>query len=530
MNYKIEWDFEKEPVLNVEGRITCEAHGRWNVFLDGWIEPGVSYNDPKNLVQLTGVYNLIYWDSISGQLIIENDRLGQRPLYASFSDRRVILSDNFWVVTKSLEKVEIDDSTITQLQLFRRLVPSWKTVVKNVYRLPAGSRMTFQRGDTDVEIKQIKWMKQQPDSFIDNEIAADQLHKTFMDLFGMVGDLFPKRDIWFGNSGGLDSRLIPAYAEKAGIKVNGYLVSNKKRFLKNQSEKSADIIAKKYGFSFKKLRYDQGNGWSRLLRDLYVNPFGPANFHKNPQYEFFKDTLILTGGDSFTIVNDNNFWKTQEARKDPVRAMVFRQLLRKGIRDIDVDGYKSIIERQISICLDDGDAFSTLRSIHQVILNQTSPAGAFESMNLAGEFQYIYHPFATEQALKWPEELFYDRKVQSQLFKKYFPDLLLIPDQHGNYWEERFNKSFLDEFLRKVNLKVRTSGLDYRSWVTDDWVENLKDEVLKYGKDIGSVTSVNILNKFDFFSQPQDKLDMLKLSAMTVLLEEGSFDICNQAN
>lgn len=530
MNYNIQFDYKKSDVPTITGTIQDHVIKNWKVLCDGWTVNHLKGYDPEAQKELTGVYNIISWSEETGKIIIENDILGQRPLFASFSEDRVVISDNFWSVVSSLSGYEIDYTIISQLQHFRRIAPSWKTVVKGVYRLPAGGRIEYSKGQKKPTVEQVHWMKQAPDETIQAHDAAEQLHDAFLKLFEMIGDVYPGRDVWFGNSGGLDSRLIPAYARKAGLDVSGFLVIGKKPFIKTQSEISAEAVAKEYGFRFRKFEYNQGDGWERLLRDLYVNPFGPANFHKNPRFEDFKDQLILNGGDSFTIVNDNNFWRTQNAQSDPVDAMVNSHLFRTESWSEEYGDYVSIVKSQLKTCLDSNSSFSVLRSIHQSFLNQTSPAGAFESMNLAGEFQYIYHPFATKYALKWPEWLFYDRKVQTVLFERYFPNLLKIPDQRGFVWKNGLQKNAKNSLLRKIEYRLRTSGLQYRRWMNSAWMKEVLKNVSVFIDECDSQYGKEFIHSFHSFSNTQDQLDMMKLSVLMSVLESNKLPVVNSSN
>src|SRR5690606_15175602 len=111
-------------------------------------------------------------------------------------------------------------------------------------------------------------------------------------------------------------------------------------------------------FNFLILPYDADDGWKRLLRDLYVNPFGPADFHKNPCYDLFEDKLILNGGNSFTIANDNNFWQSNKVRSNPIREMALNYFVRPSANVNDIENYIRTLSIQVNNAIPNKDPFS----------------------------------------------------------------------------------------------------------------------------------------------------------------------------
>lgn len=513
MSFKIIINFDAPNNTVVEGNIQKLKKDKWDVYIDGWLENDILPDENKNRI---GVFNLILWDPTTACLKIENDLLGQRPLYISLNNGKIIISDNYWNVFSDLDRIDIDYDSIEQMLNFRRLVPSWKTFDKKIIRLPAGGLYEYKKGNSHYCVKQKLRMEQAPDESIGLKDAVNQLHESLLNLFSNINNIFNSFEIWFGNSGGLDSRIIPAYAHLFGIKINGFIVSNNKPLgLYNQSIHSGERIANYFGFPFLKINYYEGSGWERMIQDLYVNPFGPSNFHKNPKYDFFRNKLVLNGGSSFTIANDNNFWKIAEQMNNPIRSFIDKYLIRSNVKLDMLDEYEDLIRYQFEDFNVD-DTFSLMRTMHQTYLNVTSPMGAFESMSFAGEFQYIYHPYATSKALKWPKHLFYDRIVQIELFNKHFPDLLSIPDQKGRYWnDDKKTKSFSN----KINMRIRKSGLDYPKWLKSSWFMKTFKQVEKYIYNSNSKLAIENFNRLNNYNKYQDQLDMIKISLIIAHME-----------
>ncbi|WP_194855657.1 asparagine synthetase B family protein [Alloalcanivorax venustensis] len=501
-----------------------------SILLDGWVKEPVSSIDPRSSDPVTGVYNYIFLDDKVDTITIKNDSLGQRPLYFTVGPGRVVVGTVFWDVAKKAKKSSADIcyESIRQLRLYRRLTPPSRTLLEGVFLLPAGSKLEiFDRG-ANYKLTQSLTMKQDPDHGIDEVVAAHQLdkaiHKTFEYIKGVCGP----SDVWFGNSGGLDSRLIPAYAERVGLPVKGYIVSEARpRGFLSQSELSSDLVSKHFNLENKKINFDEGDPWGRLIRDIHVNPFGPANFHKNAGFEGFHGDIILTGGNSFVIANDNNAWRDlAEIDGDPVENYARKIFFRGFSSECDDKDYISNLKECIQVAIPNGDNFSSFRTLHQLYLNKTSPAGAFESMSMAGEFQYIYHPFITEESKRWPEHIFYDRKVQSALFEGFFPELLSFPDQSGKVWRNDGQK--LGRFARvksKIRLKVRTDGLNYPRWLASSWYRGLMKLVECEVSRSQSGLPSELLREASIHKRAQDSVDLVKLAIMVRYLEAGDFSL-----
>ena len=522
--YKIRFFLEGEKKPVVTGPIEKYQSNHWTTFLDGWVDQREENWRPFSSAPMIGVYNIVYWHPKSCRLVVENDLLGQRPLYITVvRGSEVLLSNDFWSVFCELHRPVVDFGAVEQLCNFRRLAPSWKTLVQQIYRLPAGGRAEISRKIPEIKIGQVFAMNQNPDMKIDANLAAEQLNDSIRAIFSRVQRSYRGSEIWFGNSGGLDSRVIPAYAQSSGVRLKGFVVCERRpRGLLNQSEKSARAIAKSYKFPHYGIDYKTGSGWERLLRDVAVNPFGPANFHKNAAFENFSGSLVLTGGNSFTVANDTNAWLEFAKEADVTEAYVRHNIARSSFISRDKKSeYIEAVRSQLKGSLNNDSAFCVSRSIHQSILNQTSPAGAFESMNFAGDFQYIYHPYATNAALHWPEELFYNRRVQLALFKNYFPGLLNIPDQNKAVWKPgggRNKQSLVERLLRRA----RTNGLAYSRWLNSTWFVRLIDKVEAELSGDESGYAREIFASRASFSDVQDQLDMIKLSLIVHRLLNGS--------
>lgn len=501
------------------------------VYLDGWVD----HNGIEKLISdsqpLPGTYNLIIINKPLKKVFFKNDFLGHRPLYFKLEESELIVSDNFWSVFQKTKSSIIDDETFDQLTYFTRIAPSYKTFVKDLFSLPAGSIASIDLISNSIDIKNTFAMIQKENNDLSLDDVVDELHLGIAKVFEKIAE--QTNTIWYGNSGGLDSRIIPAYAKKYGIKSKGYLICNKyKNFnslirFKSQSYHSALNIAKFYGDDLIVSNYDQGNLYDSILRDIYVNPTGQANYHKNVNFRDYLDRFIVNGGSSFTMTNDTSEWKNNSFINNPIESVVNSSLSRHskdGSNEIrnHLPAYLEKVSEEIGGIVPDNDYFSTIRTIYQKIKNQRSAMGAFESMSFAGDFQYIYHPFVSAKSLNWPISYFYNRKIQNVFFKKYHPGISRIPDQGSN----RFENGFLSPLLRKFDRRFRGTGLDYEIWVNSIFsIKNLNllDDKFKHKEIV--INFDGLINRHGNYNRSQHFLDLLKMEILQKILKQSRTDI-----
>ena len=470
-----------------------------------------------------GIYNFIYLSKAKSSVIIANDPLGQKPLYYRQVGNYLYLGSCFWdlaSINRDANRTVINEAALESLLVLRRIVPAHHTLHSEINILPAGAKLI--NGAMGIELHHVWGMMQRPDRTISTRDAASELKSNLLSGFSRIKESGKYSWFWFGNSGGLDSRVIPALADEAGLGCKGFLVSGDRiPRLKNQSKLASEKVAEKYGvenlfidFRSKKCTVDQ-----RISRDLLVNPFGPANYHKNADYCRFRHGLVVNGGNSFLIANDNGSWKRHMNKDGAALNGYFNDILvRKGGEEASrVDYVQEFVKSELDDVVDLSDPFSVCRTLHQKYLNKTSPMGAFESMNWVSDFHYMYYSGASTLYRHWPKEIFFDRSVQKEFMGHFYPDLISIADQGGNKLGNGQKKTLLEKFVSKA----RGNGLAYGQWLNSRWLRKLVSEVKDYEFLQNNSRSRAILSRFGQFSSAQDNLDMVKIALVVGMIESG---------
>lgn len=509
---------KESAVRSIEG-------GSWQYWIDGRIEGKVYTELGSNSSSgSNGVYNSIFLSTTPKSLEITNDPLGQRPLYYHEAGDYLYVGSCFWDIMETVSNKSpsgLNEEALESLLKLRRIVPAHHTLHRQIFVLPAGARL-FKLGGAPLQLSHVTGMQQKSDNRISSRDAARELKRNMQQGLSRIRDSAEFSWFWFGNSGGLDSRVIPALAKEVGLGCKGFLVSGDRiPGLRNLSKLGSEKVAKKYNIEnqFIDYRSDKCSNIQRLVADALVNPFGPANYHKNADYCDFFGSLIVNGGNSFLIANDNGSWKRYLGKgQGALRGYVSDILLRKtrSVDRLSADHEKAV-KQELEDLVDLSDEFSVCRTLHQKYLNKTSPMGAFESMNWAGEFHYLYYSGVNTLYRHWPRELFFDRRVQKEFMALFYPELMNIADQGGNRPDGKWKGNRLRSFMSRL----QGNGLHYGQWIRSGWFKEVVKDVscLEFVK--ANLLSQSILKKLGEFDAAQDSLDMVKLALVAGMIEGG---------
>jgi hypothetical protein len=434
------------------------------------------------------------------KVVINNDILGQLPLYFHNINNEIFISNNIWDLASYLKKngfkIVSDNAAIESLKFCKRILPVESTIFKDIKILPAGCMCIFNNDTHKISYK-TPMIQVESDANIE-DVCSEIIHTLKDNICNINAD-----EVWFGNSGGLDSRLIPEILlmTNKNIKLKGFTISGNERN-KTNTNRSADLISKKYNFTNTYHNFKDSDFRKSIERDIYINPLAPADFHKNIIYEKMIGKFILNAGNGFIIANDNNFWKKYANETDGWKAY-FKKVLLKS--DINIDKEKFYLDTFEAFIkdLDKNDNFSIIRIIHQLLLNKISPMGGFESQSYAGSFQYLYSNVLASKSLKWNKNYFYDRTLQRYLFDNYFKEIEDIPDQNG----VKINSNFISKVIQKIIGKFILHGLDYELWKDSLWFSQVK-----------SISEIQP-NKFRNTTF-QESLDLIKINLLKKRINE----------
>jgi asparagine synthase (glutamine-hydrolysing) len=171
---------------------------------------------PRCVEHLDGMFAFALWDEPHRTLLLGRDRLGVKPLYYHFDGRRLIFASELKAILAAPGvRVEIDPTALVDYLTFG-FIPSPKTILKHVHKLPPGHILIFRDGRIDLreywDLHYHGWSDKSPAA------AAEGLWQQLKQATGprLVADV----PVGAFLSGGLDSTaVITAMSQVARNKI-----------------------------------------------------------------------------------------------------------------------------------------------------------------------------------------------------------------------------------------------------------------------------------------------------------------------
>ena len=171
------------------------------------------------LPKLNGMFAFAIWERDSGRLFIARDRLGIKPLYLSFTDKRLRFASSLPALLEAGDvDTSIDPVALNHYLNFHAVVPAPRTILKGVRKLPPATWMTV---DASGQQHQETWWN------LDYGPREDERRYTLDDwaervLHGLKDAVAVRqraaREVGVLLSGGVDSSLLVGLLHDSGVK------------------------------------------------------------------------------------------------------------------------------------------------------------------------------------------------------------------------------------------------------------------------------------------------------------------------
>lgn len=174
------------------------------------------------LSHLNGMFALALWDPAQRKLMLARDAMGIKPLYYQLDSSTVTFSSEIrGLLARADKSPEIDPAALA-LFLQHRYVPAPYSLIKNVRKLAAGTRLIAQSGS---EPRLERWWNFSPAPF-DSMPNEDEATEHLLMLYKQAVKRQLVSDVPLGLllSGGLDSGLLLALMKENGRAWNTYTV------------------------------------------------------------------------------------------------------------------------------------------------------------------------------------------------------------------------------------------------------------------------------------------------------------------
>ena len=213
------------------------------------------------LNKLEGQFSFVIFDKEKQTLFMARDRVGQKPLFFSFSDEKIIVASTLEPIVKLLKNFEVDsEAMLTFLQI--GVIPAPKTIFKNISKVKNGEFIMFDIKKNQIIEKQTYWS---PEQFIDYKEFTNE---EFLSLFDEAVKKRCVADVEISSflSGGLDSTSI----------------------IKQSSKYLPELTTFSVGFSDKE--YDETH-WAQLASNKFNLPNKTETIDENLLLKILPDAI-----------------------------------------------------------------------------------------------------------------------------------------------------------------------------------------------------------------------------------------------
>ncbi len=430
-----------------------------------------------------GMYNRLTYDIKKEKLQIENGKAGTFPLFYYAKNQNLIISNNIWDLVLLLpdEEVEIDAIELKFLMFQFGMNPTGKTFFKNIFELKPSFKLEIDLNSFTIKDKKT-WHLESKNTITSTAAAVQSAEEALNKSFNYINSRKEDSDIFgFGNSGGFDSRLIPAFSEKLKLKLYGVTIVDKRPFRKSVTELNAQKISQLYNFPTQANYFKASNLFQNLNLDISNNPLGPCQILKNHYYHTDKEKYnkYISGGNGFIIGGRWNKYLSN-TKAEFQKSFVFNYMnklpsweksqlfffFKDLINSQDLDYFLSLRNDFFKLNAHKSN-IDIIRSFHLESINKHSHLGGYESQNGTIPTYNIYYPFLLPVSNEWDNRLLLDRTILKGLIKNKSLKLSQIPGQDLERIEQD-QESIWEKVIKKVKLKfISPQGLSYHKWIKD---------------------------------------------------------------
>jgi len=507
--------------------------------------------DKVKAQQVVGEFSLIVYDATTNAVMFLNDKSGRDLVYYSVK-KGLSISDDFWSIVHH-DKYSLNDIDTTELktQLFFSASTTYKTILNGLKIFENAALAQYV--DSILSIEQYWHFKFVKNSFSTDE-KYDALDVALKDSFEYIKRSNDKDTSYgIGVSGGMDSRIIPHYAMKLGMKLNSFIIGQEKPniFWRSNDHSSSDIVVDYFNLDHKKLDFNELSYEDKNKLDCMKAPACSSQIFKIPNIAKCNFDVLLTGASGFIVGSSPFYSKNIElslldtifSQQSDLKLKVDFYKYKKGLNYLlgnlfdlqdelpnEIPGVISAkeiedIKRNSEIFIDKMEGYSDTEKLMNYaigVLGQKNKSGAFESIVNQKKTYTPYTPFLLDLVETWSDDDIYDRKLFEGFIRDRLPELANIKQQN--------HKTAID--IKKPNVFQKISSLalyvlkgqgvmNYNNWAKQkDFTNYITLELTKYNF-ISNYIDIEVLQKLVKKNKINSDVlsNCLKMNRMLFLIE-----------
>lgn len=471
-------------------------------------------NNQAYLARMIGNFTIVILDTKTRCIKIFSDRPGKQNVFYQIGKGSITISDDFWEIKDalSLGLSNLDITAIKQQIVFFTPLND-RTILKGVKVVPAATILTINL-DAESVTSERYWQFRYLNNRLSRDDKLDLIDETFTNALGTINAINPNEDSFaVGISGGLDSRIIPYYAKKNGMQVEGFTIGlerPRRLFLSNDFN-SADKIAEYFGLERRTLVYNSISFKRQLDIETILAPELGSQIFKVANVSELESKVLITGASGFVIGASPLYGSIKENSLID-HTLLYQSLLatkprlakvKKAISSLtglsldfkpklNMSGFGDFFTKsELDQCIADIEKFyfnlNDLSNSEKLMnyaifgLGRNNAKGAFESFLGQKRSHSIYTPFFLDTVQQFNEDELVNRQLFQDFIAERLPELSAIqgqdfkPTLSGN---PNAIMAYFKKLFAMGNFVIRGSGvMNYENWVNSTEFKQLKTQL-----------------------------------------------------
>lgn len=504
-------------------------------------------NNHVYLARMVGNFTVVVLDAMTKRVKIFSDRAGKQNVFYHVDKNSITISDDFWEIKSALSFGVSDlDLTAIKQQIVFFTTLNDRTIIKGLKTVPAATTLTINL-DTESVVSERYWQFRYLDNRLSYEDKLDLIDETFTNALGKVKAMHPNEASFsVGISGGLDSRIIPYYAKKNGMQIEGFTIGleRPRKLLLSNDFNSANKIAEYFELERRTLEYNSISFKNQLDLETILAPEIGSQIFKVVNVNELKSKVLITGASGF-VIGASPLYDSIKNSTLIDHTLLYQSLLttkprlakvKKAISSLtglsldfkprlNMNGFGDFFTKsELDECIADVEEFyfslgdlstsEKLMNYAILVLGRNNAKGAFESF-LGQKTSYsIYTPFFLDTVQQFNEAELLNRQLFQDFIARRLPELSAIqgqdfkPTLSGN---PNAITAYFRKFLAMGNFVVRGSGvMNYENWVNSNEFKQLRAQLEKDSKLITDELGINF-NYGDHCVHPALQQNILKM-------------------
>jgi len=181
---------------------------------------GISFFGLSFIEKVRGQFAIAFLDELNNKFYLIRDRLGQKPLYLNFNNKRVDFGSNLISLLKVSDNTSLDEQEIYNYISYG-INNSPKTLFKSIAKVKPGEIVSIDLGENQFSISQFNYW-----NIEDYQDEKNFDEEEFFEIFSESVNLRVEADVQVSNflSGGIDSTSVVKNMLDKGHDVNSFSV------------------------------------------------------------------------------------------------------------------------------------------------------------------------------------------------------------------------------------------------------------------------------------------------------------------